>query len=385
MDLRCVNVGKLPPRNGTGQTAMGPNSVLGTHPGAVWIPPEFLEIDLAQPFRGAMGPAHVAQMIDVALRSPAANAKLIVSEGLRLLGVESQAHEFRDFGLQIDDRLLQIPATFMNEPTLQYKEAFNTTRHASWNLRSTKFYQTPAHEQGIHIVYLDRNSPASSARCDAILVLDSQLAKLGISTTTSTGFDGFSQNNRPADDHALTDALRNCNLDDLCLVVLDDNSKSGYARVKRVFDVQLGIHTVCVTSGKFLNNVSNCLSNRGDLRSRGSGFFANLGMKINLKFGGINHVVTNPGGQSLDEMCDGYVVLGADVVHPAQSAQLGVPSVAALVGSSGKDVTTFPGSMRLNPGGQEVCTITKRLEVHQHYGRKQPPRKQSVLTHELCR
>lgn len=57
--------------------------------GQIWIPSEFLKIDLCQPFRGTMIAGHVTEMINIALRHPAANARLIVEEGLELLGINS--------------------------------------------------------------------------------------------------------------------------------------------------------------------------------------------------------------------------------------------------------------------------------------------------------
>jgi eukaryotic translation initiation factor 2C len=56
------------------------------------------------------------------------------------------------------------------------------------------------------------------------------------------------------------------------------------------------------------------------------------------------------------------VIFGADVGHPLIVSFQGVPSVAAVVVSYDNQFQTYPGSMRLQPGGQEVS-------IHSFYPR----------------
>jgi eukaryotic translation initiation factor 2C len=51
--------------------------------------------------------------------------------------------------------------------------------------------------------------------------------------------------------------------------------------------------------------------------------------------------------------CD-TLILGADITHPSGSDSHGTPSIAALVGSVDGNFSKLSGSMRLNPGRQEI-------------------------------
>lgn len=61
-ELECVNIGNL--KN------------------PIWIPPEFVEIDLWQQFRSPLSGSHITYMIRYAVRTPAAYAALIIQEGI---------------------------------------------------------------------------------------------------------------------------------------------------------------------------------------------------------------------------------------------------------------------------------------------------------------
>ncbi len=70
--LPCINVG------GTGTTST-------EHP--IWVPPEYLQIEPNQVFRGKLNPGQTRAMLEIALRLPGANAALIVEDGLKKLGL----------------------------------------------------------------------------------------------------------------------------------------------------------------------------------------------------------------------------------------------------------------------------------------------------------
>jgi eukaryotic translation initiation factor 2C len=80
---------------------------------------------------------------------------------------------------------------------------------------------------------------------------------------------------------------------------------------------------------------------------KGSAFckdlMTNVMMKLNLKLGGINHVV-QPVANRLGKTT---MVLGADLVHPGTGAYPGTPSIAAIVGSIDDHAGMCLGSMRL--------------------------------------
>jgi eukaryotic translation initiation factor 2C len=120
------------------------------------------------------------------------------------------------------------------------------------------------------------------------------------------------------------------------LLILMQRSVPAYSIFKDLADRTYGMHSLCITEKP---NYRNRALNK-DLR----GYFGNVMMKANLKAGGINHTV-----DGIADILKDTLVLGADVTHPGQSALLGTPSIAAIVGSVDKTGGKFLGSMRLQP------------------------------------
>jgi len=83
----------------------------------------------------------------------------------------------------------------------------------------------------------------------------------------------------------------------------------------------------------------------------------NIAMKLNSKARGVNHKFDAQHVQQL--LGDGNplantIVFGSDVGHPPVGSLTGVPSVACVVASLDTEFQNYPGSMRLQAGGQEV-------------------------------
>ncbi|KAK7730230.1 hypothetical protein SLS57_001892 [Botryosphaeria dothidea] len=110
-----------------------------------WIPAEFLEITYPQPYNAILPPAFTDRMMKVALRGPAENANLIVNEGFVHLGIKKDSIATQrdliqeEIGFNINDKLIDIPARILKQPTLRYSDIKGkaqtvSPRFASWNL-----------------------------------------------------------------------------------------------------------------------------------------------------------------------------------------------------------------------------------------------------------
>ncbi|KAF2102635.1 stem cell self-renewal protein Piwi [Rhizodiscina lignyota] len=103
-----------------------------------------------------------------------------------------------------------------------------------------------------------------------------------------------------------------------------------------------GIRTLCFSRKTLGRCWSNTLrDSAGKIRPL-MPYMANIAMKVNLKFGGVNHEV-----EGLSGILGSTLLLGADVTHPGSGALDGVPSVAAVVGNIDASCGRFLGSMRL--------------------------------------
>ncbi len=112
------------------------------------------------------------------------------------------------------------------------------------------------------------------------------------------------------------------------LAIIPDKDSTRYNIVKRLGDVEFGIATVCVREEMLVQE-------KGQ-----AGLFANLGMKVNLKFGGVNHKVRDDTGLVASTMFVGY-----DVTHPTNlpsGAGDNAPSIVGLVASVDSSLAQWP-------------------------------------------
>lgn len=112
------------------------------------------------------------------------------------------------------------------------------------------------------------------------------------------------------------------------LVLLPSKDASLYNDVKKVGDVHTGIATVCVQQSMIS-------------KSRGqAGYFANVGLKVNLKFGGVNHRV-----EDKTQLVSKTMFVGYDVTHPTNlpsGASENAPSLVGLVSSTDEHLGQWP-------------------------------------------
>lgn len=139
----------------------------------------------------------------------------------------------------------------------------------------------------------------------------------------------------------------------IALVFLNKDT-SLYATIKRVCEVHLGIHTVCMDWRK--------------AQRMAPQYFGNVALKWNLKLGGINHHYEDSVGliKAGDTMLVGY-----DVTHPtgvpekkssdkkgkkrADEAESAIPSIVGLVASVDKHVNQWPATAWVHTSRMEVC------------------------------
>lgn len=112
---------------------------------------------------------------------------------------------------------------------------------------------------------------------------------------------------------------------DLVVLVLQSYNVAAYRNFKSLTDRDLGMQSVCMTLK----------------RGREDEITTNIMMKVNLKFGGINH------GVAMGDQLSATMVIGADLIHPGPGSYPGTPSIAAVVGSVDLYAGKCLGSLRL--------------------------------------
>ncbi|KAG9011981.1 hypothetical protein FRB90_006887 [Tulasnella sp. 427] len=105
----------------------------------------------------------------------------------------------------------------------------------------------------------------------------------------------------------------------LVLIIIPDDGKDLYYKIKHIGDVKLGIATQCLKASKCAKG--------------GRDYSTNVSLKINAKLGGTNVVLKPADAKFLSDQP--VLVLGADVMHSRAMGEegLGRPSFAAVTGN----------------------------------------------------
>jgi len=152
------------------------------------------------------------------------------------------------------------------------------------------------------------------------------------------------------------------------LVILSRRDNYIYPGIKRICDVELGIHTIHMLSNKVLANSNFWNQDQ---------YFSNVALKLNMKLGGINHKLDDRSLQWLT--MTNTMLVGMDVTHPGPGSIQGTPSIAAVVASVDGNFAQFPASLRCQTPMMEVITdlsamMIERLKRYQEVSKTLPER-----------
>jgi len=265
----------------------------------------------------------------------------------------------------IDTDLVDVPANFLDSPRLQYQSRNSsrghlqyqtqTPRFATWNLAGNKL-NFGGSVGRINVFNLNRalelDIDGHTVASRATTILSNILERLQhhglrvLQGQTGSGtlraLEGF-WSNIAAGSRATLVALPNQNL-------------NTYASIRRMSDLQFGLTAVCAVTKDFPWYESG-FPKISQPRGFAMQHLDNLVMKFNSKSSGVNQKLDAVTLQRLlgdDNKRENTIVFGADVGHPGSGSLAGVPSIACLVASLDTDLQNYPGSMRLQAGGQEV-------------------------------
>ncbi|KAL1589247.1 hypothetical protein WHR41_02002 [Cladosporium halotolerans] len=359
---RSVNVGKDPRK----------------HPGREqWEFPDKLQTAELSPYRQQLNPVQTSKMIKEALKRPSEYCEDIMGNVLAELGLQPtstfSSDLARDFGIVVESKLCSVPCRFFSAPKLQYEKILEPRDgKGDWQLTSEKLF-SPCHKLQVTVLdltglaaYWPREyvQPAEDFPERFEKVFRKAIASLGI-TLSSWSYPNH---------HIQQDSTGKLSEDSIYQVLQRQQSLTSsekgivafiflipqkdydlYAMIKRVADLRMGNNTTCLVGNsnvlKFHSNTSHSVQH-----------CANVGLKLNLKDeSGVNHYIERakfielftPSDYACQSECD-TIVIGADVTHPVGHCAPGCPSIAAVVGSVDDNFATFPGSMRLQRGRQEV-------------------------------
>ncbi|KAI0919501.1 hypothetical protein AcV5_001553 [Taiwanofungus camphoratus] len=357
-----------------------------------YLPAEVCDILPNQAYRGRLDGDATAAMIKYASNPPAVNAEAIVNQGFRDLGLLPGATTgpLDSFGLSVKQDMAVVPGRILPPPTPAYKAGRANVNNGSWNILNVKFqsggnmtnWAVLLVQDGRRGEFAGGQDPelarflqtfAQKCRSSGMVVPD------GPPTIMATPrLEPYNRNSDPSRKAAI-EQIRKTIVDNLnpqrkpsfVLVLLSGVDKHIYPGIKRLGDVILGLHTVCMLLTKA----------RGEPQKQDQ-YFSNVALKVNTKLGGINHLLDT---QSMKWLRDKKTMLvGIDVTHRSPTSAEGSPSIAAVVASVDDNFVHFPASLALqkpdwNKDSKEMVEdltrmMVERLLLYQQKNKRLPER-----------
>ena len=141
-----------------------------------WVPAELCDIISGCARTGKLTRDETAEMIQIACKRPGINARSLLEDGLPALGFSPQAKApiLASFGIEIGDKMAEIPGRVLEAPKLSYRNAGSVTvKNGAWNIVKAKFHQG-AKVESFWVLYVDdpwvtNRRPPESDRISALV------------------------------------------------------------------------------------------------------------------------------------------------------------------------------------------------------------------------
>lgn len=339
---------------------------VGSKDKAIYVLSQFCTLVKGRSVKTKLDPEEAQAMINFACRAPSLNAQSIVTKGRQTLGLDNSV-TLGKFKVSVDKELLTVVGRELQPPMLTYGDKQVEAKDGGWLMRSVKVARPCRKIE--KWTYLELKSPSSRRPPPTTKQIEQALTGFAVFLNKT----GIPINPRfqpgetlvvPATDKEFdARVMKIMSANQFLVVVLPDKDSTTYSWVKRAADMKYGIHTVCVQGEKLVEE-------KGQ-----AGYYANVGLKVNLKFGGTNHNIKTP----IPLLAKGKtMVVGYDVTHPtnltAGQSPSTAPSIVGLVSTIDQHLGQWPGMVWNNPRGQESMTkqFTDKFKTRLELWRNNP-------------
>ncbi|KAK3316364.1 ribonuclease H-like domain-containing protein [Apodospora peruviana] len=298
---------------------------VGTSLRPIYLLAEHCTVVAGQPLKTKLSPNEQDAMIQFACRPPPSNAKSLTTAARELLGLDNNPL-LQKFGISVDKQLLTVKARMLPPPLVAYLKgnSFQPVQpdNGGWLMKMVKVAKPGRFIKNWTFLYISPPTPLYH-QVKSVAAINKQ-------ANPPTGFMcGMGE-------QKFKNLILLKERPEFLLVILPDKNTLIDNAVKLMGDVEFGIQTVCVVQNKIFEP-------NGQL-----GYFANVGLKVNLKFGGVNHkfqkdIPLIKAGKTM--------VVGYDVTHPTNLAPgvSNAPSMVGLVASIDSDLGQWPAVAWTNP------------------------------------
>ncbi|KAJ6442123.1 stem cell self-renewal protein Piwi [Purpureocillium lavendulum] len=339
------------------------------------FPAEMIEIQPGQSVKAKLTMSETTAMLDIACRTPYANALSNSGDARNTLGLDDES--LTNFGVTVDKSLLTVHGRVLNIPMLSLMTEKKrpdefTPRDGNWNLNG-RVIARPGRpiERWTYLDIMKRTeNPASVGKMKNFAA---QLIKTGIPMATDPVMPPHGKLFMTRDEamggslHRFFTWAQAENIQYILIILPEKDSSGLYPRIKTLADCEFGIHTSLV------------LAKHMGLNGPSPQYAANVGLKVNLKMGGLNHRLKNDIGLLREGKT---MVAGYDVTHPTNMPERKdgreAPSLVGLVASIDKDVGQWPATSWEQSARQEILSDTlveafkTRLDLWHKHNRSYP-------------
>ncbi|KAL5001644.1 ribonuclease H-like domain-containing protein [Aspergillus recurvatus] len=326
-----------------------------------YLPVEVCEVVSGQPAKARLSSNQTRQMLNFAVRSPVQNAQSIVTKGKETLGLGDPANPtLVNFGIQTNPSLITVPGRVLPPPNVYYKDEKSKDKqiapiYGSWNMRSVRFSRSSNLQSWACILITagpKQHFQNSDDLDDCLHRFTKKLREVGVNANPPVFKVRLQVTKEKAEtviDAKIGEILRQ-HQPKLILTILPFNDTALYNCIKKACDIRHGVRNINVLAEQFCK--------------RSEQYFANVGLKFNLKLGGVNQVVRP---NQLGIIGEGKTMLvGIDVTHPSPGSAKGAPSVAAMVASVESSLGQWPAEIRIQKDARTemVDALDPMLKAH---------------------
>jgi eukaryotic translation initiation factor 2C len=256
--------------------------------------------------------------------------------------------ELKEFGISIHPQLMKLDARQLPPPTPQFATGTDHDPPAAgrWNLRGKTFVK-PRQLGSWGIVYFSapgRGRIGNEPEDAVINRLEQELTRTLRNHSIRVQGRGLIMKADLMGDYekTLREFHNKCKAQtnqrpDLVVLGLVDGSTHTYNELKRVCETEAGMASQVILLPKFAS------------QKNPAQYLSNVSLKINLKLGGVNHILEDEFFRKQNVM-----LIGADTSHPAGDSM--APTISALAGTYDQKCSRYTAVTSAQIGGQEIIS-----------------------------
>lgn len=104
-----------------------------------WIPAEECQLVPGQPYSRKLSGQETTAMLEFAALPPAENARRIVAEAARVLGLDLNNKRLPNFGVRVNNKMIVVEGRKLKEPSIRYKQKTLAGTNGSWSMGGVTF------------------------------------------------------------------------------------------------------------------------------------------------------------------------------------------------------------------------------------------------------